>query len=372
MSIHRREGVHGRTYCVKLRDPNGKQISRSFKKLADAQRWETSCKRRRDSGDWTDVQMARMSFRELTALWIGVTFPQKKELSRERDQCIINRYLLPVLGDIPINSIKPIDIRQMINTWTTQKLAPNTIRRHLAVLSGILNNAVENDFIAKNPAKSVKLKEIVQVRPIRHITPEEVEKILNQLDPISRTITMVFATVGLRFSELAGLTLDSLDLDSVPATLTVKQSVHFTKTGMKIQKPKSKAGIRTIYLNHTLVNELRNYLNDTGRINLEETAFVFTSPEGGPLRYNNFTRRKLEPARLRAGVPHFTTASFRKGLLTYLNASGVDIKTVQGIAGHADSRTTLTHYISATDAARLAASAASENLIAGTPTAIVS
>ena len=58
-------------------------------------------------------------------------------------------------------------------------------------------------------------------------------------------------------------------------------------TGLVLGPPKSRAGLRTVYLPGLVVEELKRHL--CAYVDPEPSAFVFTGPKGKPIRRGNFT-----------------------------------------------------------------------------------
>jgi integrase len=79
-------------------------------------------------------------------------------------------------------------------------------------------------------------------------------------------------------------------------------------------------------------------------------GFVFTAPEGGPLRKSNLRRRSFEPLLQRAGLPRIRFHDLRHTAASLLLAEGVHPKVVQEILGHSTVSMTLDTYSHTTPA----------------------
>jgi integrase len=71
---------------------------------------------------------------------------------------------------------------------------------------------------------------------------------------------------------------------------------------------------------------------------------VFTSPEGGPLRVNNFRTRYFDPAAVMAGLPGLTPHELRHTAASLAVSAGANVKAVQRLLGHASASMTLDVY----------------------------
>jgi len=165
-----------------------------------------------------------------------------------------------------------------------------------------------------------RLVDRVPETPPRWLTDPEVRQLKASLKTHTRqgireaTIVTVLLNTGLRVSELAGLDLTDVDLKAAQLTVAGKGGRR-----------------RTIALNSTTVNALRNYLKI--RPQDARTPAFFVSRKGG--RYTNrglehMTRRLAE----RAGLPHFSPHALRHTFATQALDGGMKLFTLQEILGH--------------------------------------
>ena len=130
----------------------------------------------------------------------------------------IHRILIPQLGNLHLDEIKPYHVQEVINYLATpsgrvdkkgEKLSPATIRRYLTILQSIMTMAWKQEYINSNPADTRRLEVSKIVTPeVEAFTNEEIADILKmaQLEPIH--IHAVIATAiytGARRGEIAGL-----------------------------------------------------------------------------------------------------------------------------------------------------------------------
>lgn len=144
------------------------------------------------------------------------------------------------------------------------------------------------------------------------------------------------AYTGLRFGELAGLQRG--DIDPLRGTLTVRRGVVEVAGRIDVGEPKTNASRRTIALSPWLAEDLAAHLADA------TTLYVFSSPNGGPLRRGNFRSRVWVPATVRAGLEGVPFHSLRHTHAAMLIAAGVHVKTIQARLGHASITTTMNVY----------------------------
>jgi integrase len=154
------------------------------------------------------------------------------------------------------------------------------------------------------------------------------------------------ATLGLRWSEVAGLRIGRLDLAG--GKLSVVETIVRGIGGRNVfGPPKSRAGKRTMFMPAAIVTMLSAHLEQAGLAPADSDTLVFTDEAGGPLRYSNWRRRVWLPAAKAAGCEGAGFHDLRRLNATTLVVGGIDVKTAQVRLGHADPRMTLAIYASA-------------------------
>jgi integrase len=134
------------------------------------------------------------------------------------------------------------------------------------------------------------------------------------------------ALVGLRWGEVAGLRIGSLDL--LGHTLTVTETVTRDEHGRpSLGPPKSEAGTRIMSLPQALADILAEHLASMGLTAADAASFVFPAPGGGHWSYANFRRRMWEPATKKAGLAGVDFHDLRRTASTQLALANVDMKT---------------------------------------------
>jgi integrase len=142
------------------------------------------------------------------------------------------------------------------------------------------------------------------------------------------------AYTGLRFGELCGLHVDSID--PLGRRRRVSQSLRDVDGHLSLGPPKTSASRRIVALPASLAEALGEHI-------AARTGFVFTGPEGGPIRRSNSRRRVWLPTTSEAGLPgvRFHAAAYARG---DADRRGEHAKLIQTRLGHASIRTTLDLY----------------------------
>jgi integrase len=141
----------------------------------------------------------------------------------------------------------------------------------------------------------------------------------------------------------AKLTLASVMVLPLPVAWPVEVAEIVTEVGgvLRFGPPKTRAGRRTVGLPRAVVDELAAHLSGGA---VEADAFVFTAPQGGPLRVIAFRARVWRPATRRAGLDDLRIHDLRHTAVALWIAAGAGPKEVATRAGHTSVSFTLDRY----------------------------
>jgi integrase len=324
------------TYRVRYRDPAGGQRSKVFARKADAQRFLNETETAKARGTWTDPSLGRVLFRDWLGEWWATT-TNLRASTRERDESLLRRLALSRFGDAPLAAISQRDVRAWVADLSAGPLAPATVQKAYQLLGKVMGAAVDAGMLAQSPCRRVPLPK-VEREEMRFLTPAEVATLADAIQPRYRALVLVGAYGGLRIGELAGLRRSRVDL--LRGTVTVAEIVVEVRGVLHMGPPKTRASRRTVGLPRFVVEELAAHLAEPGDLE----AFVFTAPEGGPLRVHNFRARVWRPATRAAGLDGLRIHDLRHTAVALWIAAGANPKEVAARAGHASVSFTLDRY----------------------------
>jgi len=138
---------------------------------------------------------------------------------------------------------------------------------------------------------------------------------------------------GIRPGELAGLRWSDIDLKS--QSLDIEQKFN-SMIGEIETELKTEAGRRTIPLTDVMVESLRALQSRGGA--------VFTGPEGGQFRPNNFRNRIWKKLLKDLGIPYRSPYQMRHTFATHALYYGMPDIEIASIMGHADTTVTRKKY----------------------------
>jgi integrase len=339
-------------YEVRLRDPAGREYSRTFTTRKAAEAYEVEQRAQQTRGTWVGPRRADVLFSEVARAWLAGS-PSKRGSGLARDESIVRNHLFPAIGDRKLGSVTPRDIQAMVTTWS-QKAAPRTVRRQYGVLTAILNHAVASDLVGRTPARGVRRPTLADKRARNIIAAEELASLAEVLGEDYGPMAYLGAVLGLRWGECAGLKVGRIDF--LGRIITIAEQRARGLGGRMVEcPPKSAAGQRTLSVPAALMAMLSEHLRRRGVTAAGPDAYVFVGDHGGPLEYGGFRQRVRKPAFQAIGLPDLGFHDLRRANATELVHSGVDLKTAQTRLGHSDPRLTPAIYAQATTEADRAA-----------------
>lgn len=235
-------------------------------------------------------------------------------------------------GNEYIKDIKTKDIVKYLKKFESKNYSFKTIANQKLICNLIFNYAIAENFIEYNPCSSIKLSNSLP-KTKRTSASKEDETIIKEnydlwLFPYFALLT------GMRKGEI--LALQWKDIDFKNNIIYVTKSVFLNGYKSEIKAPKTEKGKRIVPLLKPLKKVL---LKQNNRI---EDNYIFTFDGINPLSEKRFYTqwRKFKKE---TGI-NCTAHELRHSFATFAFESGVPLKAVQEILGHAQSSTTLDIY----------------------------
>ena len=163
-----------------------------------------------------------------------------------------------------------------------------TIENALGVLRMVLKDAVEDGRLIRNPCEGINAPKR-QHKSRAYLTHQQVEQLATAGGEVGGLVVRVLAYTGLRWGELAGLTVASVDV--LRRRLQISQAVAEADGRLVWKSPKDHER-RSVPFPAFLADELGKQMLGKGRDDL-----LFSASKGGPLRVSHWTSRVFNPAR---------------------------------------------------------------------------
>ena len=139
-------------WLARWRDPGGRQRKRSFDRKVDAQRWLDQMRADMHRGQYIDPRAGSVRLREVATAWAG-GLAHLKESTAVRYRGIVATHVLPAFGDWQLDQVRRSDVQAWVDQLTRAGLSPGSVRQCHRVLSLLLDTAVDDNRIARNPAQ---------------------------------------------------------------------------------------------------------------------------------------------------------------------------------------------------------------------------
>jgi integrase len=286
--------------------------------------------------------------------------PQKEEqwkvTSRPKTKHFIEHYLLKRFGDTLLGELDKFTLQSYLNELAP-KFSTSVLTKTRIYMKSILQEAVELEFVIKNPAAKLASPRSGKRVASVHLTPEEIPLVLFHLSQRDRLIVRMFLVLGLRPGEMFALRWN----DKKQNALRIDSSVT---DGIEVET-KTEGSDAFVWLPISIDTELEWWREASKDPNPE--AFIFPSSNGTPMNTKNFLVRVLRKAGEKSGVKRVTHQMLRRTCSTYM-AQLTSVKDVQAHLRHTTAKTTLDHYIKSIPASVRTAVESLDHLLKAIPT----
>ena len=183
-------------------------------------------------------------------------------------------YLTDGIGEQPIRTITKADVRSFHAELRKRGKGTATIEAVARLLHRVLEVAVDEDRIGRNPAHGVQVAPAPR-REARFLTEDEVRSIADEVPDRYRALVWTLALSGLRIGEAAALRVKHIEGDTIRV---VESSAEVG--GRKVTGPTKSGKSRTV----DIPPELRKMLHDhltTYSNRFDPEALVFPGEQAG-------------------------------------------------------------------------------------------
>ena len=240
---------------------------------------------------------------------------------------LLDRVILPSLGDRQIDRIEPSHVTAWYASLPADR--PRARAHAYSLLKAVLNLAVANDLIARNPCRIPGASSVRRKREPVPATIGELQTIHKAMPERYRPMLNLAAFCALRFGELTELRRKDLDMNA--GVVHVRRAVTKANGQFIVGLPKSDAGVRDVAIPPHLLPELKAHLAKF--VGPESEALLFPARQGGHMAVSSlntvFTR-----AREKAGRSDLRWHDLRHTGATLAAAQGATVAELKARLGH--------------------------------------
>jgi integrase len=289
-----------------------------------------------ESGPSTIAELvAHYRLKELT----GDSNGRKAFSTRDGYECYLDNWILPRWQNHKLNQVKPVAVEAWLDSI---KRARGTRAKIRNIMSAVFNHAMRYEWLDANPIK------LVRQSAKRERTPDvldlaELQLLLSNLNVRERTLVLLDAATGLRVSELLALRWEDVNFKTLE--LSVTRSIWHQVVG----NCKTEASAKPVPLDNYMAEDLLQWRRTSPYPMPHDWVFASPTMKGKqPYWPDNLMKRYIRPVAQKAGIhKRIGWHTFRHTFGTLLKANGEDIKTVQELLRHANSKITLEVYTQA-------------------------
>lgn len=267
----------------------------------------------------------------------------QQSLTKVNREKIVNKHILPRFGGMRLNEITTMGLQEWFNDLDQHGYSHETMLKLKNTFSPVLDSAVEDGYIQRNPFNSKRL--VIKGRETEHhkaIPAEKMNEIRSMIPGITdskiRCMLVILCFTAMRLEEVLGLRWE--DIDFCNNWIYIKRAVvHPTRNQPEVKETKTKSSERRI----PLPDVLKKYLNL-----MHDTGFVIPSskdPSGEtPMSYTESRNifRKIQDT---FDLQGYSAHDFRDTCATEWREAGIPTDIIAHLLGHSKSDITETRYV---------------------------
>jgi integrase len=347
---------HGHRYKARWTDLDGRERSKSFadKRKGDADRFLVEIEHSLIAGTYLDPDAGRVTLRKRTREWLDSRTgdPTTNNSIRQR----VNKHIVSALGDKRMDQLARSP--STIQAWVAGlQVAPSYARQLIGYLSAILDAAVADSLIPRNPCRDVTVRAPRAVRrKVVPLTAAQATAVRAALPPRFRAMCDCGMDLGLRQGEIFGLAVE--DIDFLRRVVHVRAQVKLAN-GVRPVFALPKGGkTRDVPLPGSASLALAEHIRQFPPRDVmlpwrtvdgkpRTRRLVFTGVRGRAVDRWSFNRDAWKPALRAAGIAvarengtHVLRHTFASALLR----GGIDVRRLAEWLGHSTPAITLATY----------------------------
>jgi len=200
-----------------------RSASTTFVRRRDAELWLQEVELQIYRGEWRNPDAGHVLFGDYARKWIAER-PNLRPRTVTLYESMLRRHLAPTFGNVPVSEITYADVRAWRQARLDSGLGPVTVAKAYRLLQAIMNTAVEDELVKRNPCRIKGAgAERSPERPVASVA--EVYAIADKIEPRYRALVLLATFASLRWGELIALRRSDIDLGK----MTVNVNKAFTE-----------------------------------------------------------------------------------------------------------------------------------------------
>ena len=272
---------------------------------------------------------------------------------------IYNKSISPYIGNYNINSITKSVIQNLILKADDSGYGYERQNKIKIILSDMFSKAMDDEFLAKNPAKSVRIYEKKKISA-KALSKDEQEIFFECCaGTFYDNLFNVAVNTGLRPGELFALTEKDINLEEgyidVNKTLVYQKYLDDDCKVFHVEPPKTSQSYRKVPMNSLCRKYIERQIRQKNVIEnkrpKEKNDYLFTTKFNTPLNsqiYSDAIKAVIDMINVSKScdeeMEYFSGHTFRHTFATRCFEAGVSPKVVQSYLGHATLQMTMDLY----------------------------
>jgi integrase len=277
-----------------------------------------------------------------------------KEADWREETAKVQKYLIQTdlvdnFGDVRLENIDKLALQTHLNQLAKTR-SRDRVLHATAYLRAIFREAVEQDFLPKDPARTVKAPSELKESDKTTLTWDQLRAALARLPMRDQILLKLDMSNALRPGELFGLRWSCFDPEL--CLIEIKETAYKGKI-----RPwgKTKGSLTKIPIAEQLAEELQAWREQSleeqrhkkrwdGPMADEPEAFIFPGRHGSFIDSSNYRRRVLHKLAEELKLPKLTFQVIRRTIATLAKDKG-HVKDIQGMMRHSKLATTTDVYM---------------------------
>jgi len=247
--------------------------------------------------------------------------------TRAHYRSLLDAYLLPELGPVPVRHITPDLVRDWYAGTAVDR--PTTRAHAYGLLRTILGQAERDDLIPRNPCHIRGAGNVKRAKKVKPATLDELSTIVATMPERYRLMTLLAAWCAMRFGELAELRRG--DVNTRDGVLHIRRGVVRANGEVIVKRPKTDSSIRDVAIPPHLMPLVREHLLKHAEGGKD--GLLFPARSGGHLAPSSLSR-VFYPARGAAGRPDLRFHDLRHTGAVLAASTGATLAELMGRLGH--------------------------------------